>query len=259
MAAAEPTTTDSRTPERAEGQRAVARRRPRWMLWAGIAALVVFAAFAIHVGLDPRHPFTQPMDDAWRRIIGSKGPELGIVPMFFQELGEAPGFIVIGLLIPIALLVVGRWRSALFSFVGFGVASTALSQVAKNLVNRPRPAPDLAHHLYGPLFQVDHGSFPSGHAVSVGALIVMVAALIPAGRRLIWWCISVLLAVGIVWQRTLVNAHWLSDTFSGLLAGSLAVVLVWWAFYPLIQKDYGRPIPWLRRGSATAPQQKDIP
>lgn len=217
-------------------------RRPRTMLGAGLAALVVFAAFATHVGLAPHHPFTQPMDDAWRRIIGSPGPELGVVPMFFQELGEAPGFIAIGLLVPFGLLVMGRWRSALFSFLAAGVASTTLSQVTKNLVNRPRPEADAAHNLYAPLFSVDHGSYPSGHAVLVGALIVMIAAIIPAGRRSVWWCVSVVLAIGIVWQRTLVNAHWLSDTFAGLLAGALAVVLVWWAFYPMIDKDYGRPI-----------------
>ena len=36
-------------------------------------------------------------------------------------------------------------------------------------VDRPRPVDDLANGLLGPLFPVDHGSFPSGHAVSANA------------------------------------------------------------------------------------------
>ncbi|MNJ04708.1 hypothetical protein D3C73_1655920 [compost metagenome] len=45
-----------------------------------------------------------------------------------------------------------------------------------------------------------------------------------------------------VWQRTLINAHWLSDTLFGLVAGVAGALLVWWAFWPLLQRDYGRPV-----------------
>ncbi|MGO7983606.1 phosphatase PAP2 family protein, partial [Rhizobium johnstonii] len=102
----------------------------------------------------------------------------------------------------------------------------------KNLVHRPRPAADIENGLFGPLFSVDHGSFPSGHSITVGFVIVGVAALITPGNRLIWWCIAPLLAVGIVWQRTLINAHWLSDTLFGVIAGAAGTLIVWWAFWP---------------------------
>ena len=45
------------------------------------------------------------------------------------------------------------------------VGSGLFSQGMKNLVDRPRPAADETLGLFGPLFTVDHGSFPSGHAV----------------------------------------------------------------------------------------------
>ena len=48
--------------------------------------------------------------------------------------------------------------------------------------------------------------------------------------------------LGMMWQRTLINAHWLSDTIFGLVAGAAGALLMWWAFWPLLQKDHGRPV-----------------
>lgn len=218
-------------------------RRPRWMLLVGVGGLVVFAAFALSVFLDVEHPWIQGLDDAWRAFNGT-GPDAPTwwLPMFFQYLGEGPGAILLMLVVPIALLIVRRWRSAVFFVTANLAVSLAVSQVTKNLVHRPRPAADLEHGLYGPLFSVDHGSLPSGHAITAGFVIVGVAALIPAAKRWIWWIVSVVLGLGMVWQRTLINAHWLSDTLVGLLGGAAGTLILWWAFYPLVRKDYGKPI-----------------
>ena len=216
--------------------------RPRGLLIGGLIALAVFAAFAIHVAFDLEHPSTQPLDDAWRRLVGSDhGPETGILPMFFQELGQVLGAIIFGLIIPIALFATRRWRSALFILAGF-FGSSLVSQLVKNLVHRPRPAEDLDNGLFGPLFSVDHGSLPSGHSVTVGFIVIGVAALIPPARRWIWWIFATFLAVGMVWQRTLINAHWLSDTIVGLVAGAGVAAILWWAFYPLLAMDAGRTV-----------------
>ena len=94
-------------------------------------------------------------------------------------------------------------------------ATILVSQLTKNLVHRPRPATDIENGLFGPLFSVDHGSFPSGHSVTAGFVIVGVAALFPAGKRLVWWIIAAVIGGGMIWQRTLINAHWLSDTVLG--------------------------------------------
>ncbi|MFT4029209.1 MAG: phosphatase PAP2 family protein [Protaetiibacter sp.] len=226
-----------------DGAVAAAPRRPRGMLLAGVAGLVVFAAFAFSVAVDVEHPWIQPLDDAWRALVGT-GPDAPTwwLPMFFQYLGEGAGNLFLIILVPVALLCVRRWRSALFFFTASLSVSLVVSQLTKNLVHRPRPAEDLENGLYGPLFSVDHGSLPSGHAVTTGIVIVAVAALLPPAWRRIWWVVAALLGAGMVWQRTLINAHWLSDTLVGLLGGIAGTLILWWAFYPLLARDRGRPL-----------------
>ena len=216
-----------------------ARSRPQ--LIVALTGLAVFALFAFLVSLDPTRPFIQGLDDAWRRQVGTAtGPENAPLPMFFQHLGQGPGILVLGILIPVALLVVRRWRTALFFFTGF-FFSTLVAQVVKNLVNRPRPAEDLTAELYGPLFRVDHGSLPSGHSVTAGFAVVAIAALIPVARRRLWWIVGTLIALGMIWQRTFINAHWLSDAIIGITVGMCTAALVWWLFTPLLARDAGKP------------------
>ncbi|MGW9630079.1 phosphatase PAP2 family protein [Agromyces sp. NPDC055520] len=244
----------SARPEAVEGVAAAsAARRPRWLIVTGLVGLVLFAAFGFAVAANPAAPFTQAMDDAWRGFVGlapGTGGETWALPMFFQYLGEIPGAVLTILLIPIWLFVIRRWRSALFFLTAEIVGTFGVSQLTKNLVDRPRPAEDLVDGLYGPLFRVDHGSFPSGHAVSAGILVVAVAALLPAAKRLVWWIVGALIVVGMIWQRTLINAHWLSDAVFGIIGGASATLVIWWAFATLLQKDYGKP---LFRHSIAAP------
>lgn len=227
----------------------------RRLLGTGLALLLGFAGFALLVSLDVAHPFVQAMDDAWRRLAGSApGPETAPLPMFFQQLGQGLGAVLFIVLLPGVLFAVRRWRSELFVLSAM-LGSTLVAQVAKNLVDRPRPAADEAAGLYGPLFQVDHGSLPSGHSVTMGFIIIAVAALIQAARRWIWWIAGVLLALGMIWQRTLINAHWLSDTLAGLAAGAGATLILWWAFAPLLDRDRGKP---LRRPRKTTPTDSHV-
>ena len=229
----------------AGGPEASAARRPRWLLVTGLIGLTLFAAFGFSVAANPESPLTQGIDDAWRALAGlapGTGGETWALPMLFQHLGQIPGAVLTLLLIPIWLFVIRRWRSALFFLAAELVGSFGVSQLTKNLVDRPRPADDLVNGLYGPLFEVDHGSFPSGHAVSTGILLVAVAALFPPAKRLVWWIIGALLVVGMIWQRTLINAHWLSDALFGVIGGASATLILWWAFATLLQKDYGKPL-----------------
>ncbi|GAA2449436.1 phosphatase PAP2 family protein [Agromyces soli] len=220
-------------------------RRPRALLVLGLSGLAVFVAFAFAVAANVEQPFTQPFDDAWRAFVGlapGTGGESWALPMFFQYLGELPGAVLTILLIPIWLFVVRRWRSALFFLAAEFGGTLLVSQLVKNLVDRPRPADDVAANLFGPLFQVDHGSFPSGHSVSAGILLVGVAALLPVAKRRWWWLVGGLIAVGMVWQRTLINAHWFSDAVVGVIGGASATLVLWWAFATLLQRDYGKPL-----------------
>lgn len=227
------------------GEASARPKRPRALLVAGLAGLAVFVAFGFAVAQNVEAPFTQPIDDAWRALVGlapGTGGESWALPMFFQHLGQIPGAVLTMLLIPAWLFIIRRWRSALFFLTAEIVGNFGVSQLTKNLVDRPRPADDAAAGLFGPLFQVDHGSFPSGHAVSTGILLIAVAALLPPARRLVWWIVGALLVVGMIWQRTLINAHWLSDALFGIIGGASATLIIWWAFANLLAKDYGKPL-----------------
>lgn len=227
------------------GEASARPKRPRALLVAGLAGLAVFMAFGFAVAENVEGPFTQPIDDAWRALVGlapGTGGEIWALPMLFQHLGQIPGAVLTMLLLPAWLFVIRRWRSALFFLTAELVGNFGVSQLTKNLVDRPRPADDPAEGLFGPLFQVDHGSFPSGHAVSTGILVIAVAALLPPAKRLVWWIVGALLVVGMIWQRTLINAHWLSDALFGIIGGASATLIIWWAFATLLQKDYGKPL-----------------
>ncbi len=230
--------------------------RPKVMLWWSLGLLAAFALMGVSVALNAAAPFTQPLDDWWRSIIGASPDSTfyrSPLPMFFQEFGAIPGAVATIILIPAGLATIGRWRSALFFLSVTAAGPILFSQLMKNLVSRPRPAADEALGLFGPLFQVDHGSFPSGHAVSAGAIVFGIAALIPASRHLgrrVWWILGVLIMVGMIWQRTLINAHWFSDAVFGIIAGASAALLMWWAFWPWLQRDYERRV-WFLTSSRT--------
>lgn len=220
--------------------------RPRALLVAGIVLLLVFVGMGTAVLADPATPWSQGLDDAWRSAVGV-GPDSPLpgspVAMFFQQLGQLPGMIAFALVLPIVLVVLGRWRSAIFVFLLQFAGPGLVSQLAKNIVDRPRPAADEAAGLFGPLFPVDHGSFPSGHAVSAAVAAVTILALIPPARRglrVVGLVIAAILLIGIVWQRTLINAHWFSDTIAGILAGLGVGLLLQWAFWPWLQRDQAR-------------------
>ena len=236
-----------------DATRPVVVSRPRWMLWTALGLLAVFAALAVGVAVAPEAPWSQGLDDLWRGGVGV-GPESTLpgfaLAQMFQHLGQLPGAVLMMILLPLVLVLIGRWRSALFVIAVQLAGPGLLSQLTKNLVDRPRPAEDAAAGLFGPLVQVDHGSFPSGHSVSMAAIIITVLALIPASAvwaRRVWIVLGVLLAVGMVWQRTLINAHWFTDTCAGLIGGAAVALLLWWAFLPWLRRDQERRVWFLRR------------
>ncbi|MEJ8645903.1 phosphatase PAP2 family protein [Streptomyces sp. MS1.HAVA.3] len=123
----------------------------------------------------------------------------------------------VGALVPLSLLILllvrRRWASAGFLLTVYFGGNMLVVQSLKHLVDRPRPA--------DPLVRVDHGSFPSGHAATAALLVVVVGALlIPAARRRAWWLGGAVFALAMMWSRTWLHAHWLSDTVAGAAAGA---------------------------------------
>ncbi|MYW64115.1 phosphatase PAP2 family protein [Streptomyces sp. SID8379] len=197
--------------------------RPRVLLSAGAALLVVPVLVGTAVRADRRPPF-QAVDDTWLRWMG--GPHKGFAESLASALnlfGGPYGALVplVGMLVLFALRRFGAGLCVLIATLATQVAVQAL----KHLVDRPRPA--------HPLVTVDHGSFPSGHAATMAMTVVLIGAIcVPARRLRWWWPVGVVLTLTMMWSRTWLHAHWLSDTLAGALAGAGATLLVCWAFGP---------------------------
>ncbi|WP_407318942.1 phosphatase PAP2 family protein [Isoptericola halotolerans] len=214
----------------------VGTRRPRGLLVAALALLALVVALGLVIVLDPASPLVQPLDDVWRSRLGSAGPEDGPVVVALHLVGEPVGWLALGVVVPGLLLWARRpwpaltWELAL-------LAGVVASQVGKYLVGRPRPAADPTADLYGPLFSATQAAFPSGHATAAAVVGVAGAAVAPVAWRRWWWVAGTVLCAAMVWQRTLVNAHWLTDTLGGLALGAACGLLVWWAMWPWLARD----------------------
>ncbi len=150
----------------------------------------------------------------------------------FNNLGPlAPGFwsgmtamadtyLALGLLLPFML-----WRPRLGALLLLSaLIATAITHSIKPILDVPRPPAVLAAdamHLIG--HRLDHGSFPSGHAVTAFTL----AGLLIVGLRLsVGWSVLVLLAAALLGvSRMAVGVHWPTDVLAGAVIGLISVML----------------------------------
>ncbi|WP_327281884.1 phosphatase PAP2 family protein [Streptomyces sp. NBC_01205] len=214
-------------------------RRHRGTLLLAVVLLAAPAVLALVVRADAANPPFQGADDRWLDWMG--GPHQGVPAALAAVLnlfGGPPG-IVVPLALLAFLLVRRRWVSAGFLLGVYLAGSMLVVQGLKHLVDRPRP-----EH---PLVRVDHGSFPSGHAAGAALLVVLVGVLlVPAARRRTWWAGGTVFTAAMMWSRTWLHAHWLSDTVAGAAAGAGTALLAWWAFAPALTREGDR----LRRSAA---------
>ncbi|MBT2404246.1 phosphatase PAP2 family protein [Streptomyces sp. ISL-87] len=212
-------------------------RRPG-VLAAGLLLLGAAVLPALVVRHDPANPPFQGMDERWLTWMG--GPHEGLASALASALNWFGG--PVGALVPVAvlvfLLVRGRRVSAGFLLGAYLAGNLLVVQALKYLVDRPRPA--------HPMVRVDHGSFPSGHAAGAALLVVVVGVLlVPAARRRAYWLGGAVFTLAMMWSRTWLHAHWLSDTAAGAAAGAGAGLLAWWLFAPALARELGE-----RRGRA---------
>lgn len=103
--------------------------------------------------------------------------------------------------------------------VSLAVASIVLHTI-KVFAGRRRPRDELELNLYGfrPfLFDLRRDSFPSGHALTICCVAVVLAAALPQ-LAVVWFAIAAYLAL----TRALLNSHFVSDVLVG--AGIALVV-----------------------------------
>lgn len=128
-------------------------------------------------------------------------------------------FRVVTLVVIVVALVRRLWRTALFLFLSVEL-SGLLTEIAKNLVDRPRPVTALAH--------APSTSFPSGHAL--GVLVGVAALLLVAWPYLRDVARDWLVATGVVVTvaigvgRVVLNVHHPSDVLAGWALGYVYLV-----------------------------------
>ncbi len=90
----------------------------------------------------------------------------------------------------------------------------ATSSLLKQIFARARP--DIVPHLdsFGNL------SFPSGHATSAVAILLLAALVLPKQNRPLWVGLGLSIALLIAASRVLLGVHWPSDILGGILLGS---------------------------------------
>lgn len=205
--------------------------RQRWQWATAIGCAVFVIAMVATLMPAPSAPIYQGFDAWWHAVATAPADyKLSGPVALLDAFGRPQGMVVLPVIL-IVLAVARRWWGMLFAFLCYLVPAL-VAQVVKNLVDRPRPA--------DPLVIVDHGSFPSGHVVSTVAFIILVAALLSPKVRRYWWPVGIVFVVAMMWSRTFLGAHWLTDTFAGAAVGTGVSLLLWWLCAPLLARDSAR-------------------
>jgi len=190
-------------------------RRPVALV-VGIVAAIAFVALDYVIYLDGRQPL--PIDVWWHKLMLGYLTEPGVVAAFVPSIvGGTIGMIVIA----IGLVVVFIWRKRRWDAANIAIAIAvvvAIGAPMSYIVARVRPSDSLAESTAT--------SFPSGHTAVATTLAITLGLLL---RRWYVWVGGILWVVWMMWARTYLHAHWLSDVIAGLLEGIAVATLVWCA------------------------------
>lgn len=211
------------------------RERPRLRSASAVVALVIAVGFgAVNGGMYAGEPLD--VDITWMAVFGP-GHSAWLPPALLLDYAGSgiPAF-VLATLIAVALLIGNRpWGAAYF--VAAAIASTALVELLKTSIRRPRPE--------NALIDVGFGSYPSGHSARAAMLAVALGILLP---RLWVWMLGAGYTLAMMFSRTQLGAHWLTDTIGGALVGAAVALLCFAVVAGQLQAEGARahPPPWKR-------------
>lgn len=185
------------------------------LLVTGVAAAAVYALMWVGFAADWAWLAsfdTWALDAAHRVGTAHHGWVVGW-NVFCTVFGPTAFRLAVVVVIVIALLR-RNLRLAMFLLISVELGGL-VTEIAKNLVNRPRPATALVH--------APSSSFPSGHALgvmlSVAALLVVVLPLVRAAWRGWLVALGVVLVLAIGAGRVALNVHHPSDVIAGWALG----------------------------------------
>ncbi|CAD5991895.1 phosphatase PAP2 family protein [Agreia sp. COWG] len=201
-----------------------------WPLISAVAVLVVAVLVGVLITIR-RAGNPLGVDTEWmNEIVEHRSPVWEIPSLIMNYVGGGGvGVFVVPVIVIAALCLFRRYWAAVYFTIGT-VLSAALVQLLKGLFGRPRPAEILIH--------ADFGSFPSGHVANATTMAVVLAIVL---RRTWVWVAGVVYVVLMLLSRTYLGAHWLSDTFGGLLLGAGVAVIVWAPFANKLFRENERP------------------
>lgn len=183
-------------------------------LVVGVVATVAFVALRLFVALSGSAPL--PIDSWWDDAMSAMASPVGVIVAWVPAIvGGTIGMILIGVATTIVFLIRRRPWDALN--VGGSIALVVLiGAPMAAVIARARPTHSLAETVAT--------SFPSGHT-AVATTISLTLALIL--RRRWVWAVGAAWVVLMMWSRTYLHAHWLSDVVAGALEGVVVATLVW--------------------------------
>jgi undecaprenyl-diphosphatase len=155
-------------------------------------------------------------------LVSIRSPFLTDLMRYLTFFGSTP--IVIATLL--AAVVVARRKTLGFRWPAFLaltlLGSSALDNLIKFLVNRPRPTFHPLAHAFG-------SSFPSGHSTAAAGLFFSLAYLATRhrarGPSLLIWCGAGIAALVVGTSRVYLGVHWPTDVLGGLALGGFWVAV----------------------------------
>ncbi len=185
-------------------------------------ALWLFAALADEVIEGDTHAF----DEAVMLALRSPGnPADPIGPPWIEELArDVTALGGIGVLTFLTLAIAGflwlqRKRGTAFFLLASVGSGVALSNLAKNLFDRPRP--DLVPHGS----YVYTASFPSGHSLMAAVTYLTLAVLVARtfserGLKIYVMALAVIVTLSVGFSRVYLGVHWPTDVLAGWAGGA---------------------------------------
>ncbi len=189
--------------------------------WIGVALVVA-------VGLTLRFLVSGPIGplgpDVWwhETAAVTRGSATWAVAVFCAEVGGGVGAAATAAIAAALLLALKRARDAAAVATAM-LLGVAVSEILKSVVLRPRP--------WDQLYTSHDSSYPSGHSLGAAALATSLALVVVAsdgvtrtGTRIAWAAAAAWILL-MMWSRTALHVHWLTDTLAGALLGVCVAIL----------------------------------